>query len=1534
GAPSGTYEVTYEICENGANPANCKSNTATVLVENPLVANIDDFTGTPLTIGDPSPSVIADDTLDGAAVVIGTNPGQVTLSGTTVPSEVTLNADGTITVNAGAPSGTYEVTYEICENGANPANCKSNTATVLVENPLVANIDDFTGTPLTIGDSSPSVIADDTLDGAAVVIGTSPGQVTLSGTTVPSEVTLNADGTITVNAGAPSGTYEVTYEICENGANPANCKSNTATVLVENLLLADNDTLGTALVPLASGVNPVAAGSVLTGDTLNGVQVTTVNTDITPVTSGNILIDADGNVTIAANTPTGFYPVIYTICENVANPANCTEATVTVEVVGELVAVADKFTSINGKDRATTVSVLENDTLNGEKVIPSEITLTVGTAPTPIIGSILMNTDGTITIAPGTTAGTYDYEYTICENLNPANCSTVISEVIVEAAPIEAVKAEFTSINGKDGATTTSVLENDTLNGKEIVPSEVTLTVGTAPTPIAGSITMNADGNIIVAPGTTAGTYDYEYTICENLNPANCSTVTSKVVVEAAPIEAVKDEFTSINGKDGATTTSVLENDTLNGKEIVPSEVTLTVGTAPTPIAGSILMNTDGTITIAPGTTAGTYDYEYTICENLNPANCSTVTSKVVVEAAPIKAVKDEFTSINGKDGATTTSVLENDTLNGKEIVPSEVTLTVGTAPTPIAGSILMNTDGTITIAPGTTAGTYDYEYTICENLNPANCKTVTSTVEVVAAPIEAVADTFTSINGKEGNITTSVLENDKLNGKEIVPSEITLTAGTAPTPTSGSITMNADGNIIVAPGTTAGTYDYEYTICEKLNPSNCSTVISKVIVEAAPIEAVKDEFTSINGKEGNITASVLENDTLNGVKVVPSEITLTAGTAPTPTSGSITMNADGSITIAPGTTAGTYDYEYTICENLNPANCKTVTSKVVVEAAPIEAVADTFTSINGKEGNITTSVLENDTLNGVKVVPSEITLTAGTAPTPTSGSITMNADGNIIVAPGTTAGTYDYEYTICENLNPANCKTVTSTVEVVAAPIEAVADTFTLINGKDGATTTSVLENDKLNGKEIVPSEITLTVVNIAGGLTLNDDGTVTVPPNTPAGTYQVEYSICEKLNPTNCSAVISEVVVIRAPTATNDSSTGNTPGDDATIDVLDNDKLSDGSSITDPATQVTIDLDPTTVGVQNTLVVPNEGTWTVDPATGILTFSPEDGFTQTPTDVVYTLTEISTGLTDTATVKVEYTEVDTAVTEIDTPVVVDIFENDSDIPTSGTISTTTPTNGTVEVTDPNNTPNDPSDDVVTYVPDTDFSGTDTFEYTVCDNASTPNCQTATVTIKIGDIIKDDPAATEIDTPVVVDIFENDSDIPTSGTISTTTPTNGTVEITDPNNTPNDPSDDVVTYVPDTDFSGTDTFEYTVCDNASTPNCQTATVTIVVVPEANPCGTPYNIMTPDNDGENDSFFISCIDKPEYANNTVEIFNRWGNTVYKASGYNNESVSFKGISNGRTTLVVDEKLPAGTYYYVIDLGDGSKAKAGWLYINR
>ena len=125
-----------------------------------------------------------------------------------------------------------------------------------------------------------------------------------------------------------------------------------------------------------------------------------------------------------------------------------------------------------------------------------------------------------------------------------------------------------------------------------------------------------ATGAVNVAPGTPAGTYTLVYQICEILNPTNCDTATVTVTVGAATIDAVDDSYGPVNGAAGATTPSVLVNDTLGGSPAtvgVGGNVTLTPGAAPTPASGSLTMNADGTITIAPGTTAGTYTYPYTI---------------------------------------------------------------------------------------------------------------------------------------------------------------------------------------------------------------------------------------------------------------------------------------------------------------------------------------------------------------------------------------------------------------------------------------------------------------------------------------------------------------------------------------------------------------------------------------------------------------------------------------------------------------------------------------------------------------------------------------------------------------------------------------------------------------------------------------------------------------------------------------------------------------------------------------------------------
>ena len=189
-----------------------------------------------------------------------------------------------------------------------------------------------------------------------------------------------------------------------------------------------------------------------------------------------------------------------------------------------------------------------------------------------------------------------------------------------------------------------------------------------------------------------------------------------------------------------------------------------------------------------------------------------------------------------------------------------------------------------------------------------------------------------------------------------------------------------------------------------------------------------------------------------------------------------------------------------------------------------------------------------------------------------------------------------------------------------------------------------------------------------------------------------------------------------------------------------------------------------------------------------------------------------------------------DVQTTDEDTSVVIDFISNDIAVPNTGTITTTNPANGTVVITDPNGTPNNPSDDVVTYIPNSDFNGTDTFDYTVCDKSTPQNCDTATITVTVNPILDlvDDAPTTDANTPVDVNALLNDNDIPSIGTIVVTDPTNGTVSIDD-NGTPNDPSDDVLNYTPDTGFSGIDTFDYTICDTATPQNCDTATVTVTV---------------------------------------------------------------------------------------------------------
>ena len=736
--PIGDTTVTWTVEDVAGNIETC---TQTIQVVGPIIANEDKvglFNGYEggIAIAD----VLANDLLNCSALV----RSEVVLTlDSTLPSVLTFDTTtGAVTVKSNTPVGTYSFDYKICEV-SNSSNCNTTTVEIKVVAPTILAVKENLG-PIngTIGGKTTSLIASDKLNNIQAVIGSNPGEVTLTGT-APAGLTINTtDGTVTVSAGVKAGSYDIEYTICDNNNPGTNCSTATSTVVVTAAdLVANLDSAGSVV----GGNTSQTLINVFDNDTKNGAKLNPSDVKLTSGTDpkGYLTIDANGNAVLGANTPAGNYELTYEICE-VLNPGNCSSNKIEVTVTAPaILAVKETLGPINGTIGGKTTSLIASDKLNGVQAVigstPGEVTLT-GTAPA---GLTINTTDGTVTVSAGVKAGSYDVEYTICDNNNPGtNCSTATSTVVVTAADLVAnLDSAGSVVGGNTSQTLINVFENDTKNGTKLNPSDVKLTPGTDP---KGYLTIDANGNAVLGANAPAGNYELTYEICEVLNPTNCSSNKIEVTVTAPAILAVKETLGPINGTHGGTTTSLIASDKLNGVQAVigsnPGEVTLT-GTAPT---GLTINTTDGTVTVSAGVKAGSYDVEYTICDNNNPGtNCSTATSTVVVTAADLVANFDSAGSVvGGNTSQTLVNVFENDTKNGIKLNPSDVKLTPGTDP---KGYLTIDANGNAVLGANAPAGNYELTYEICEVLNPTNCSSNKIEVTVTAPVILAVKENFGS---------------------------------------------------------------------------------------------------------------------------------------------------------------------------------------------------------------------------------------------------------------------------------------------------------------------------------------------------------------------------------------------------------------------------------------------------------------------------------------------------------------------------------------------------------------------------------------------------------------------------------------------------------------------------------------------------------------------------------------------------------------------------------------------------------------------
>lgn len=89
--------------------------------------------------------------------------------------------------------------------------------------------------------------------------------------------------------------------------------------------------------------------------------------------------------------------------------------------------------------------------------------------------------------------------------------------------------------------------------------------------------------------------------------------------------------------------------------------------------------------------------------------------------------------------------------------------------------------------------------------------------------------------------------------------------------------------------------------------------------------------------------------------------------------------------------------------------------------------------------------------------------------------------------------------------------------------------------------------------------------------------------------------------------------------------------------------------------------------------------------------------------------------------------------------------------------------------------------------------------------------------------------------------------------------------------------------------------------------------------------------FSPNGDGENDEWRIEGIES--HPENNVKVFNRWGNLVFDRDGYDNEDTVWYGQSEGALVIGGNE-VTDGTYFYVVNLKDGSKPASGYVIVKR
>ncbi|HHK8488781.1 TPA: tandem-95 repeat protein [Vibrio parahaemolyticus] len=1107
--------------------------------------------------------------------------------------------------------------------------------------------------------------------------------------------------------------------------------------------------------------------NVLSNDTFESTdKVVSLDADNGPK-NGTVIVNNDGTVTY---TPDDNYvgKDTFTYVVTSGGVSESTTVTVNVTPVNDAPVAKDDIATTQ-EDTAVTIDVLPNDTdVDGDK-------LSIQSASVPETQGTVEIVDGKLVFTPAenfhgdaeityiVTDGQLTDEAKVAVTVNPVNDAPTIKVDAVESITEDAVSTDtvVATLTVRDTDTPedqlTISLENNSNGYFVLVGDEVKLTQ-------AGVDAVNNDELNLKDLTISAS-------VSDGVNPtANDSdSLIVNRVNDAPTVEnAIADQELS---EDFATYTIDL-NDAFKDSD---SALNFSVSGN-----SNVLVSIEnGIATISP---TADWNGSETLTFTATDPSGESVSQPVNFTVAPVAdIVADKATVV--EDTSTVIKVLGNDTFEGDGKVVS-----LDTNNGPANGTVSVNPDGSVTYTPNDNyQGTDSFTYIVTSG---GVSESTTVSVDVTPVNDAPVAKDDTAITDEDTPVTIDVLPNDN----DIDGDKLSIQSASVPE-AQGKVEI-VDGKLVFTPAENFnGDAEITYTVTDgaltdqakvtvTVNPVDDAPTIKVDAVESITEDAVSTdtvvatlEVADTDTPEDQLTVS-LENNSNGYFVLVGDEVKLTQAGVDAVNNDELNLkDLTISASVSDGVNPTASDSDSLVVNRVNDAPTveNAIADQVLSEDFDAYTI-DLNEVFKDSDSSLEFSVSGNNSI--------QISIVSGVA------TITPTADWN-------------GKETITFTATDPSGESISQRVDFKVAPVaDIVADKATVV--EDTPTIIKVLGNDTFEGDgKVVSLDANNGPAN--GSVSVNPDGSVTYTPND-------NYHGIDSFTYIVTSGGVSESTTVYVDV---------TPENDAPV-------AKDDTAITDEDTPVTIDVLPNDTDVDGDKLsiesasVPKEQ-GTVEVVNGKLVFTPAENFNG-DAEITYTVTDGA--LTDQATVKVTVNAVnDTPVVESNiadqtsaedfTPYTIDLNTAFSDVDNvDGELTFSVSGNSNIQVAIVNG--------IATITPTADWNGSETLTFTATDPSGESVSQTVDFTVAPVVDIKADSTNVVEDTPTIINVLGNDTFEGKDKVVSLDAengPKNGTVTVN---------NDGTVTYTPDDNYVGKDTFTYVVTSGGVS---ESTTVTVNVTP-------------------------------------------------------------------------------------------------------